>query len=550
MRVGPEIGVLAWVVDDTGIVKDGRHSCQPPPARCPRAATSSSAAAVREGAFVRGRYVERMAQQMVRWDDFVQRVRRHRPSELLAAIATTNISVAPDGMWEPSAGGPLFPWALAVAARESIRAGNEHRASGVTQRDLAHICGMYHNLYDPVVEDEDAVAALVRIAFEQFPFQEALFFGAARSRLLFEQPSPEAAARLRIVDSSVWRRVIGQPLDVLFNTGMLLGVGALKNGGRFDLAWFKQPNFAAIREQVTEGVVRDLMATTFATDIPTFKTMCPSSYQRGYERVSFNPLQARPFIRQDADGYLAPVPQFVFWRASAPSLYYLALEKLTGPDRNAFTDDVGTLFEDYVFRQARQLPLELLLPAVEYEPAKHTTDAILVWPDFVLLIEAKATRLTETSRKGGPTLRPELNRTISRAFEQLDTTAALVRDRHPALAQVPGDRPVYGLVITLEPYPFINAVFTRDELQVSKPSMPVAVASVQDFERFVADAITESLDANAMASLLDPDGGGDAWSVDALVQRKNGQGFRNPLLDAEYNRLAGFGIQVNPGQAP
>src|SRR6266850_31526 len=25
-RVGPEIGVLAWVVDDTGIVKDGKHS--------------------------------------------------------------------------------------------------------------------------------------------------------------------------------------------------------------------------------------------------------------------------------------------------------------------------------------------------------------------------------------------------------------------------------------------------------------------------------------------------------------------------------------------
>src|ERR671911_2749332 len=25
-RVAPEIGVLAWIVDDTGIVKDGKHS--------------------------------------------------------------------------------------------------------------------------------------------------------------------------------------------------------------------------------------------------------------------------------------------------------------------------------------------------------------------------------------------------------------------------------------------------------------------------------------------------------------------------------------------
>jgi hypothetical protein len=491
-----------------------------------------------------------MAQQMVRWDDFVQRVRRHRPSELLAAIATTNISVAPDGWWKQGAGGPFFPWALAVAARESIRTGNEHRAPGVTQRDLAQICGMYHNLYDPVVADEDAVGLLVRVAFEQFPFQEALFFGAARSRLLFEQASPEAAARLRIIDSAFWGRVIGQPLDVLFNAGMLLGVGALRNGGWFDLEWFKQPNFAAIREQIAEDVVRELMTTTFATDTPTFKAMCPTSYQRGYERVSFNPLQARPFIRQNGDRYLAPVPQFVFWRASAPSLYYLALEQLTGSDRKTFTDDVGTLFEDYVFRQAGQLPLELRLPAVEYEAAKHTTDAILVWPDFVLLIEAKATRLTETSRAGGPTLRPELNRTISRAFKQLETTAALVRDRHPALAQVPDDRPMYGLVVTLEPYPFINAGFARDELRVPRPSFPVAVASIQDFERFVADAIIDPLDATAMVSLVDPDADGDAWSVDALVGRKSAQGFRNPLLDAEYNRLAGFGIEVNPAKAP
>jgi hypothetical protein len=137
------------------------------------------------------------------------------------------------------------------------------------------------------------------------------------------------------------------------------------------------------------------------------------------------------------------------------------------------TKSIRTLFEDYVFRQAGQLPLEGRLPAIEYESAKHTTDVILVWHGFVLLIEAKATRLTETSHKGGATLRQELNRTISRAFAQLDTTAALIRNRHPALARVPDDRPIFGLVVTLEPYPFINATFTRDELQVSKSSIPV-----------------------------------------------------------------------------
>src|SRR4051794_36596558 len=110
-----------------------------------------------------------MADQMVPWDDFVQRVRRHKRSELLAAIAAVNVAVAPNGMWDTAAGGPFFPWALAVAARESIRVGNEHRRSRVSERDVAQICNLYANLYDPVVDDGDVVACLIRIAFEQFP---------------------------------------------------------------------------------------------------------------------------------------------------------------------------------------------------------------------------------------------------------------------------------------------------------------------------------------------------------------------------------------------
>jgi hypothetical protein len=279
-----------------------------------------------------------MVQRMVRWDDFVQRPRRHRPSDLLLAIAATNASIAPDGMWEPTRRGIglFYPWALAVAARESIRAGNEHRNPGVTERDLADICGMYAELHEPIMDDKDVLAFFVRTAYEQFPFQEPLYFGAARSRLLFEQASPTAASQLKIIDSSFWPGILGHPLDALFNAGLLLGAGASKNNGAFELGWFQQPNFAPIAKQVSETVVRDLLKTTFAADIPTFKGMCSSTQRHGYERVSFNPLQARPFIEQGGGRFLAPVPQFVIWRASAPSLYYIALDKLNGADQAAF----------------------------------------------------------------------------------------------------------------------------------------------------------------------------------------------------------------------
>jgi hypothetical protein len=396
------------------------------------------------------------SQRVVTWDEFVQRVRRHRPSELLAAIAKTNIAVAPNGMWDADGATPLFPWAMAIAARESLRAGNEHRASGVTVNDLIEIGASYHNLYDPVIDDGDALACLVRIAYEQFPFQEALFFGVARSRLLFERATPEAVRRLRLIDASFWPTTIGLPLETLFAAGMLFGVGALQNEGISDLAWYGQTNFAAIAELISEADARRAMTQLFATDREGFKSMCATSYRHGYERVAFNPLLARPFIQVGAESLLAPVPQFVFWRASAPSLYYMALEKLDEPDKALFTDDVGALFEDYVLRQAKQLPLEAVYPQIEYAPGAHTTDAILVWPDFVLLVEAKATRLRAESRIGGVTLREDLNRTIGHAFEQVERTARLIADRQEALTHIPADRPRYGLVVTLEPYHFVD----------------------------------------------------------------------------------------------
>jgi hypothetical protein len=485
-----------------------------------------------------------MSKPMVRWDDFVQRVRRHRPTDLLLAIAATNISIAPDGMWEPDRRGigPFYPWALAVAARESIRAGNEHRDPGVTEADLASICGMYAELYEPIVDDHDSLAALIRMAYEQFGFQESLYFGVARSRLLFEQPSTMAAGQLRIIDQAFWPMVLGHSLGDLFNAGLLLGVGALRNGGAFNLAWFQQPNFAPIAKEISEQVVRELLASTFAADIQTLKGMCPSSYRPGYERVSFNPLQARPFVSQGGERFIAPVPQFVFWRASAPALYYIALEKLSGPDKAAFTEDVGTLCEDYIIRQADQLPVQLLEREIEYKPGSHTTDAILVWPDFTLLIEVKATRLTEEARIGGSTLRAELNRTVSRAFEQLDNTAQLLRGGNPALAHIPSGNPIYGLVVTLEPYHVVNSPVARSELSFSSPSIPVAVASMQDFERFVADTLAQPLSSQDMASLVfgDP----TAWDFNGLGRRRSAAGHRNPLLDAEFKKMAAFGVQV------
>jgi hypothetical protein len=468
------------------------------------------------------------------WESFVQRVRRHRPSELLPAIAAANIEIAPDGWYRPGPRPIVFPWGLATAARESIRAGNEYRASGVTRRDLAQICSIYGNLYDPLYDDGNQLAYLVRAAFEQLPFQESLFFGMARSRLLFERPSAVARPRLRLIDPAFWRRTIGLPLERLFAAGMLFGVGALKNGGHFDLSWYGQPNFVRVRNILSPEQARDAMGRVFAASISELKANCPAPAGRGLERLAFNPLQARPFVRLEKGKFLAPVPTFVFWRASAPALYYLALEQLAETEKSTFTEDLGVLFEDYVARQAEQLAtLSPSSPAVHREIAHrtgHTSDVIIVWPDFILIVEAKASRLTEESRLGGLTLAHDINRTIGKAVDQIETTAQLIASRNPALAHIPANRPIYGFIVTLEPYHFVQV----DDLS-SRSLLPLAIGSISDFERFVADCLVSGRTEAELAQYTDASR--TSWDLARLVSASGSERFNNPMLDNEHKEL-------------
>jgi hypothetical protein len=72
------------------------------------------------------------------YPDFLQRVRRHRPSDLLIALADTSIRLFEQEAW--TADRVRLPWASAAAAKANIVAGNEHRRTGVTDKDVIQIC--------------------------------------------------------------------------------------------------------------------------------------------------------------------------------------------------------------------------------------------------------------------------------------------------------------------------------------------------------------------------------------------------------------------------
>src|SRR6478736_6026863 len=66
----------------------------------------------------------------LRFSEFRQTIRRHRPSDLLPALAALAVAGGdPPFTTQMLSNAP--PWAVALAARESILWGNEHRQAGV-----------------------------------------------------------------------------------------------------------------------------------------------------------------------------------------------------------------------------------------------------------------------------------------------------------------------------------------------------------------------------------------------------------------------------------
>ncbi len=94
---------------------------------------------------------------------------------------------------------------------------------------------------------------------------------------------------------------------------------------------------------------------------------------------------------------------------------------------------------------------------------------------------------------------------------------------------------MYGLVVTLEPYYFMNTPFGRDEWAARSGGIPAAVLSIQDFERLVASGIAGRLTDAVLAPLVADDG--LSWGVDELVRSLSQANDRNPLLDDEYAGL-------------
>jgi hypothetical protein len=426
---------------------------------------------------------------LIEYPDFVQRVRRHRPSELIPALASTAIRLFEQDAW--IADRVCLPWAIAAAAKASIVSGNEHRRPGVSENDVREICAAYNSLNTPLAPEPDdesdvseTVGALfVRTAQEQFPYQQSRFEEISRLGALFADVD---ALDTEILSNPLIERVLGCSLQDFVVAGFVSAVGAQSSGGFFDPDWpALREGTHAINPHYSIDTVKRIFHDHFVASFADIRSAA-ARWEQADARLrhhEFNPLVNRPFVTLPDGRHIAPQPHLVFQRLSPAALYYAGVNSLDKKEANEFTRDVGLVFQEYIGRQLRLIPNATVLPEIVYDDSQRSVDWFVIFDDLVLLVEVKSTRLSHLGRMDANKLKEDIKRCIGDAYKQVERTDLLLSEKHPAFTGIPTDRPRIAIVATLEPYWAANSPFMTKFL--SEPAIPTTVASAREIGRLV-----------------------------------------------------------------
>ncbi|MFE3129335.1 hypothetical protein ACFXHD_38640 [Streptomyces hydrogenans] len=489
--------------------------------------------------------------------EYVQRVRRHPPSSLLPLIARTSSRWPTKEEWKADRSGLSRPWGLADAAWVSLACGNEHRQREATEDDLREIIAQHQALDDPVRSlpvGERLEGFLLRLAGQQFTWQEDDFSELARSVAILQKTTPSKP--MEVLTTGWEQDLLGCPLTDYVGLGMLLYTAAINREGRFDLSWLPEDGRTYLDALASRTAVKTVVERHFATGAAEEQARFRAGLMTSdplLRRYTPNPLRARPLVRDYGCDYLIPVTSAVLGKVSPMGLFYTGQEhyKEKGEDDEAFlafTRDLAELFEQYVGQHLRLLPGAEVIEEIAYGKGggSKSVDWIVILPNLVLLVEAKSARPTAQLRLGPQDdFSKELNKKVGGAIgKQIPNTAKQIRDRTKEFQHIPDDRPMFGLVVTMEPYHFVNDPGVRNVLPPT--DIPTLVAAVSELEDAVIST-NPGLEQALLARINQPAPG--EWNLRALVGERSGI---NPILDeawaaCPWTKLEGPDADAAPG---
>ncbi len=421
------------------------------------------------------------------------------------------------------------PWGLAAAARESILYGNEHRNKLPDERALSalmHTFNLAYDLTDAEVRSDDFLLSMMtRLSYEQFPWQESAFEEISRSHAWIIEGISTVETKV-ITEESITEMLGGMTLREAIGATFLLQIGVFINKGTYNPGWLDMPHFADVLELYPRQTI-ETIAARLTTTVPAFRSDFAKHAvgTKAAARFDYNPLVATPFIDFGGGLPVAPAARLILRTVTPGGLYYAGMQH----HGQAFANDLGVLFEDYIGRQLRLIDGAEVHPEIRFgrRGGSKSVDWFVVMPGLVLLVEVKSKRLGPAARTGGAPLLAALTDSLQKARTQLTNTVENLAKGTAAFSHIPRDRPMLGVIVTAEPF-YTGPAFLLDHDVTlipgdSLPDVPVAAVSARTIEALV----THGADVEALLlELLVRRGDG---AVDTR-EIKNKNGHRNPLL--------------------
>jgi len=455
------------------------------------------------------------------YSNFRQMVRRFRPSMLIPALAAHSAERYSISSVDKDYTKGGSPWAVSAMARESLIYSNEFRSNEApTRRDIDRLYNAFNETSD--LRGDDGIAQIVTpIAYEQFGYQESTFEELSRTAALLNDPTlgPEIA----------WSDILGMPLGEAVRAAFILRFLTEKNGGRYEPAHFDEPYMTDVFEKAAPKEQLETMAKALTVTVEGARELnrnVPAVGKR-LQRHAFNPLVARPLIDLGERGIWAPQPMLISASMFPNSLYYRGIQ-MWG---SSFARTLGSINEQYVGKQLRLLAKDSLLPEIEFKPGHLTVDWIWITDAAVVLVECKSARLTLGAKAGDDSLSENVTRSVGKGRAQIDTTARLIRAKHPALSHVPSDRPILGMVVTAEPFYLANSGIPEYHFQSLTPSL---VVSLRELETWVCLSPTRAVDFLSEV-LADPEK--RTWAMSSAMSTDE-RVRRNPILDDAWSQYS------------
>lgn len=482
-----------------------------------------------------------MTTRRIPYRKFAQAVRRFDTRLILEKIAATSVELvrADAAMGPPRwpSEGPVRQFSLAAVARTAIvEHGRRVKATPrrpVTDRELHDLCALSIEVDHPDVPESGALSSasmtrmIARLMYQQSLFGYSSVENLSRSvGLLIEHD----ADTCDLPTPAQWEAALGVSLPDYMTIAFQLASIATTYEGRLTTANIRHCHELGFFAGADLETVLSVIRNHFAASLRTLASNGRSAELDVAKMWSYNPLMGRPLVEDGSDGYVLPIYRYLIEKITPLGLFFTG----TTAFGKSFADELGKSFELHIGKHLALLGNAgaTIYPEIVYgHENRKTIDYFLVFEEVVILVEVKSFKATEKARAGIDSGLESLVGKVQSARDQIDKTAEALRAGAPALAHIPSDRPLRGLVVTAEPLHNIDTFLYKDMFGHNK--IECSTASAHDIERICPILAKQAGAGNRVHDALTFD---DPTPPSLNRAVKDLSTERNPIVDGLWQR--------------